>query len=122
MFCALFVILSSYLNYKKNILARMKNYRFEKKPLFIFIKKVQKNLKNLNFKEMNDDLKPDFKEKMQNFALFFSLMKILAYGILIAGFLFLQNQNYLSILGYLSGVSALFVCVLFFSLSVKYES
>lgn len=119
---ALLIIFISYLNYKKNILAKTKEYHFEKKPLMIFLKKMKKNQKILNFKEMNDDLKPNFKEKLQNFALFFSLMKFLAYGILVAGFLFLKNQNHLSILGYLSGISALLICVLFFTLRVKYES
>ncbi|MCH5336486.1 MAG: hypothetical protein J1D99_03605 [Campylobacter sp.] len=118
----LLIILSSYLNYKKNILIRTKEYDFEKKPLMIFIKKNKINEKILNFREINDDLKLDFKDKMRNYALFFPLMKILTYGVLVAGFLFLQNQKLLSILGFLSGISALFICILFFALRVKYES
>ncbi len=121
-FSTLLVVLSSFLNYKKNILSRAKTHTFKNKPLFIFVKKMQKNAKILNFRTLKDDLKPNFKEKMQNFALFFPLVKILSYGILVAGFLFLKSGNLLSILGYLSGISAFFVCVLFFVLSLKYES
>lgn len=119
---AFLVILSSYLNYKKNISIRARHYHFEKRPLMIFVKKIEKNQQILNLREINDDLKLSFGDKIRNFALFFPLIKFLTYGVLVAGFLFLKDQNQLSILGYLSGISALLLCVLFFILRVRYES
>lgn len=112
-----FVVLSSYLRYQKGILRRVKNANFA--PPLICVKKMQKNQKIINFKEANDDLSLS---KMRNFALFFSGLKIASYGFLVAGFLFLHHQNLLSILGYLSGISAFLFAVLSLAFYLRYES
>lgn len=117
-FSILFIIIVSYFNYKKNILARVEKYKI--KPLMIFFKKFKNLPKIIKFKDLNDD--STFKDKMRYFALFFALFKILAYGILVAGFLFLRYQNLLEIFGYLYGISALLVCVFIFILYIRYES
>ncbi|MBS4281244.1 hypothetical protein CVU22713_02365 [Campylobacter vulpis] len=118
-FSTLLVILSSYLHYKKNILARSLKYDF--KPKALFIKKIPKNSKIINFKHYNDDLVIKFKDKFKNFSLFFSLFKLLAYGILVGGFLFLQRQNLLFIAGYLGGISAFLMGIFAYMLCVKNE-
>ena len=120
-FSTLLIILSSYLNYKKKILVRSSNLHFEPKPLAIFIKKTPKNSKIINFKHYNDDLVIKFKDKMRNFSLFFSLFKLLAYLILVGGFLFLQRQNLLFVAGYLCGISAFLAGIFVFILCVKNE-
>lgn len=117
-FSILLIIIVSYFNYKKTILTRAKKY--ETKPLMIFLKNFKNLPKIIKFKDLNDDL--IFKDKMRYFALFFALFKILAYGILVAGFLFLRYQNLLEIFGYLCGISALLICIFIFTLYIKYES
>ncbi|EAH6863295.1 hypothetical protein AAIL08_000403 [Campylobacter upsaliensis] len=120
-FSTLLAILSSYLHYKKNILIKSSKFNYEPKPLALFIKKIPKNSKIINFKHYNDDLVIKFKDKFKNFSLFFSLFKLLAYGILVGGFLFLQRQNLLFIAGYLGGISAFLVGIFAYMLCVKNE-
>ncbi|ELS3707431.1 hypothetical protein QPP40_000102 [Campylobacter upsaliensis] len=120
-FSTLLVILSSYLHYKKNILIKSSKFNYEPKPLALFIKKIPKNSKIINFKHYNDDLVIKFKDKFKNFSLFFSLFKLLAYGILVGGFLFLQRQNLLFIAGYLGGISAFLAGIFIFIVCVKNE-
>lgn len=111
------VVLSSYLRYQKSIFKQAKN--LSPPPPLIFVKKMQKNSNIINFKVFNDDLAPS---KIRNFALFFSGFKIASYGLLVAGFLFLDHQNLLSILGYLSGISAFLLAILSFAFYLRYES
>lgn len=118
-FSVVLVLCCSYLHYKKNILFQAKHYRIQKPLLMIFIKKYEFLPKIIQFRKINDDL--NFNEKLRNFSLFFSFSKMFAYGILIAGFLFLQHRALLSIFGYLCGVSSLLVCVFIFILYVSYE-
>lgn len=113
------VVLSSYLHYQKSIYKQAKNLNFTPPPPLIFVKKMQKNQKIINFKVLNDDLAQN---KIRNFALFFSGLKIVSYGLLVAGFLFLNHQNLLSILGYLSGISAFLLAILSFAFCLRYES
>ncbi|MCR2038752.1 hypothetical protein [Campylobacter helveticus] len=120
-FSTLLVILSSYLHYKKNILIKSFKFNYEPKPLALFIKKNSKNSKIINFKHYNDDLVIKFKDKFKNFSLFFSLFKLLAYLILVGGFLFLQRQNLLFVAGYLCGISAFLAGIFVFILCVKNE-
>ena len=61
-FSTLLVILSSYLHYKKNILIKSSKFNYEPKPLALFIKKIPKNSKIINFKHYNDDLVIKFKD------------------------------------------------------------
>jgi len=121
-FSFLLIVFSSFLHYKKGILIQSKNYKFVKKPLMIFTHKIQNPSKIINYKVFNDDLKPKFKEKIQNFSLYFGLLKLLSYGILVAGFLALNKQNLLCIWAYIAGISALVLCVLIFAVFLKYES
>jgi len=115
---ALLVVLASYFNYKKIILKRSKFYEKDFKTLpLIFIKKKQKDTKIIHFKALKDDIA--FKDKMYIFALFFALFKMVAYGLLVAGFLFLHRQKYLDIFAYLCGISSLLVCVFIFILYLK---
>ncbi|WP_232364890.1 hypothetical protein [Campylobacter aviculae] len=121
-FSFLFVIFSSYLNYKKIILSKAKEYKdFQNISLFL-LKKIKKLPKNIKFRIVKDDLDFNFKDKIYFFAIFFNLLKILAYVILVAGFLFLHRQNLLNIFGYLCGISTLLVCIFIFIVYVRYES
>lgn len=55
--------------------------------------------------------------------MFFTLFKLMAYVILVAGFLFLHRQDKLDIFAYICGISSLLVCVFIFILYIKkYES
>ncbi|EKA7300014.1 hypothetical protein PR648_000819, partial [Campylobacter jejuni] len=79
--------------------------------------------KIIHFKILKDDLKPNVKEKIHFFAMFFTLFKLMAYVILVAGFLFLHRQDKLDIFAYICGISSLLVCVFIFILYIKkYES
>ncbi|EIA0022864.1 hypothetical protein K6Z03_001306, partial [Campylobacter jejuni] len=72
-FSVLLIIFASYLNYKKVIIKKSKNY--EKDFNFIsslFIKKKQNLSKIIHFKVLKDDLKPNVKEKIHFFAMFFT--------------------------------------------------
>lgn len=122
-FSILFVIFSSYLKYKKTIIIQAKKYKNELKnfPL-IFLKKYQKISKNIKFTAVKDDLDLNLKDKIYFFASFFSLLKLFAYGVLVAGFLFLHRQNLLDIFAYLCGISSLLICIFVFILYIKYES
>ncbi|MDP8315975.1 hypothetical protein RAP85_01030 [Campylobacter jejuni] len=123
-FSVLLIIFASYLNYKKVIIKKSKNY--EKDFNFIsslFIKKKQNLSKIIHFKVLKDDLKPNVKEKIHFFAMFFTLFKLMAYVALVAGFLFLHRQDKLDIFAYICGISSLLVCVFIFILYIKkYES
>lgn len=82
----------------------------------IFCQKPLKTLpKILKFKTTNDEFKPSFKGALKNFGVFFSLAKLCAYAFLALGFLALQRQNLLDIVGFLGGVSSVLVSVLAFA-------
>lgn len=82
----------------------------------IFCEKPLKTLpKILKFKATNDEFKPSFKGALKNFGVFFSLAKLCAYAFLALGFLTLQRQNLLDIVGFLGGVSSVLVSVLAFA-------
>ncbi|MBK1991688.1 hypothetical protein JG676_03630 [Campylobacter sp. 2018MI35] len=119
-FSSLLIIIISYFNYQKNIVKNTYKYKFDQIPN-IFIKNYKKDQKIIKFKKVNDDLKLNFKDKIQNFTLFFTLFKLLAYGILVAGFLFLNRKGIFSTFAYLGGISALLICIIIFALCVKYE-
>lgn len=122
-FSILFVIFSSYLKYKKSITTQAKKYKNELKSFpLIFLKKCQKISKDIKFVVIKDDLELKLKDKIYFFASFFSLLKLFAYGVLVAGFLFLHRQNLLDVFAYLCGISSLLVCVFIFILYIRYES
>lgn len=82
----------------------------------IFCQKPLKTLpKILKFKATNDEFKPSFKGALKNFGVFFSLAKLCAYAFLALGFLALQRQNLLDIVGFLGGVSSVLASVLAFA-------
>lgn len=82
----------------------------------IFCQKPLQTLpKILKFKATNDEFKPSFKGALKNFGVFFSLAKLCAYAFLALGFLALQRQNLLDIVGFLGGVSSVLVSVLAFA-------
>ncbi|HDZ4940740.1 TPA: hypothetical protein RTF98_001163 [Campylobacter jejuni] len=123
-FSVLLIVFTSYLNYKKVIIKKSKNYKedFNFVPL-IFIKKKQNLPKIIHFKVAKDDLRLNIKEKIHFFAMFFTLFKLMAYVVLVAGFLFLHRQDKLDIFAYICGISSLLVCVFVFILYIKkYES
>lgn len=119
-FSSLLIIIISYFNYQKNIIKNTNKYQFYQMPN-IFIKNYKKDQKIIKFKKVNDDLDLNFKDKIKNFTLFFTLFKLLAYGILVAGFLFLNRKGIFSVFAYLGGISALLLCIIIFALCVKYE-
>ncbi|KAA6227601.1 hypothetical protein [Campylobacter sp. LR286c] len=118
-FSFLLIIITSFLSYKRQILLRASKLNYENPPLNITLKKYKILPKIINFKAFNADLKPNFKQKIQYFSLYFSLLKILAYVILVAGFLYLHRHNLLSVLGFVSGISVLILCVFIFAFYVK---
>ncbi|CAM4024519.1 hypothetical protein N4T57_04715 [Campylobacter hepaticus] len=117
-FSILLVVLFSYLNYKKAIRKKIEIYKknFKNIPL-IFIKTKQIIPKKVHFKAIKEDL--NMKDKIHFFTLFFSLFKLIAYMILVAGFLFLHRQDKLNILAYICGISSLLVCIFIFLLYIK---
>ncbi|WP_246023116.1 hypothetical protein [Campylobacter estrildidarum] len=121
-FSFLIVIFSSYLNYKKIVFSKAKKYEYFQNSSIFFLKKIKKLPKNIKFRVIKDDLDFNFKDKIYFFTTFFSLLKIFAYMVLVAGFLFLHRQNLLNIFGYLCGISALLICVFIFIVYIRYES
>lgn len=119
-FSVLLIVFVSYLNYKKVIIKKSKNYKedFHFIP-FIFIKKKQNLPKIIHFKVIKDDLRLSVKEKIHFFTMFFTLFRLITYGILVAGFLFLHRQDKLDIFAYICGISSLLVCVFIFVLYMK---
>lgn len=118
-FSMLLIIILSFLSYQKNILKKTKIYKIEKKPLFLTLKKVNKNVKILNFKAINDDFKPSFKLALKNFGVFFSLAKLGAYIFLALGFLALQRHDLLDIFAFIAGISSLILGVFIFMFWMK---
>ena len=116
-FSVLLIIFSSFLNYKNAILKRLKNYKFQTFKPFIFFKKYKTFPKIVKFQAIKGDLA--YKDKFFFFALFFGFFKLLAYVILVAGFLFLKHKSLLNILAFVCGISSLLICVFLFLLYVK---
>ncbi|EAH6598988.1 hypothetical protein F9A17_04335, partial [Campylobacter coli] len=113
-----------YSNYKKFILAQAKNHQKDFiYPSLFYIKKIEKLPRIVKFISIKDDLSLNFKDRLRFFTLFFALFKLIAYGVLVAGFLFLHRQDKLDILSYICGISSLLVCVFIFMLYIRrYES
>lgn len=117
-FIGLCIIILSFLSYQKNILKKAEIYKFEKKPLFITLKKARA-LKNSKFRLINDDFKPSFKLALKNFGVFFSLAKLGAYVFLALGFLALQRHGLLDIFAFLFGISSLVLALFVFMFFVN---
>lgn len=155
-FATLFIIILSFLSYKKNVFKKVstvgqmadttkamnveqkftqavskgqifvpqndkspKNAEFitqiQPQRLIFCQKPLQVLPKILKFKATNDEFKASFKGALKNFGVFFSLAKLCAYAFLALGFLTLQRQNLLDIVGFLGGVSSVLVSVLAFA-------
>ncbi|HEB7547527.1 hypothetical protein [Campylobacter coli] len=123
-FSILLIVFTSYSNYKKFILAQAKNHQKDFiYPSLFYIKKIEKLPRIVKFISIKDDLTLNFKDRLRFFTLFFALFKLIAYGVLVAGFLFLHRQDKLDILSYICGISSLLVCVFIFMLYIRrYES
>ncbi|EJD9668267.1 hypothetical protein M3H34_000387, partial [Campylobacter coli] len=123
-FSILLIVFTSYSNYKKFILAQAKNHQKDFiYPSLFYIKKIEKLPRIVKFISIKDDLSLNFKDRLRFFTLFFALFKLIAYGVLVAGCLFLHRQDKLDILSYICGISSLLVCVFIFMLYIRrYES
>ncbi|EDO6595649.1 hypothetical protein FVN02_06635 [Campylobacter coli] len=123
-FGILLIVFASYFNYKNFILTQAKNYQKDFiYPSLFYIKKIEKVPRIVKFIPVKDDLTLNFKDRLRFFTLFFALFKLIAYGVLVAGFLFLHRQDRLDILSYMCGISSLLVCVFIFMLYIRrYES
>lgn len=123
-FSILLIVFASYFNYKNFILTQAKNYQKDFiYPSLFYIKKIEKLPRIVKFIPVKDDLTLNFKDRLRFFTLFFALFKLIAYGVLVAGFLFLHHQDRLDILSYICGISSLLVCVFIFMLYIRrYES
>ncbi|MGH2268070.1 hypothetical protein [Campylobacter taeniopygiae] len=121
-FSILLVIITSYLSYKKMIYSQARKYKINQNLFLFSLKKVKSLPKNIKFTILKDDLEFNIKNKMYFFAVFFNLLKIFAYVVLVAGFLFLHRQGILHIVGYLCGISSLLICIFIFIAYVRYES
>ncbi|EPV5182257.1 hypothetical protein ACV6ZM_000092 [Campylobacter coli] len=123
-FSILLIVFASYFNYKNFILTQAKNYQKDFIcPSLFYIKKIEKLPRIVKFIPVKDDLTLNFKDRLRFFTLFFALFKLIAYGVLVAGFLFLHRQDRLDILSYICGISSLLVCVFIFMLYIRrYES
>ncbi|MCC8277799.1 hypothetical protein LNU06_02645 [Campylobacter sp. VicNov18] len=123
-FSVFLVVYTSYLNYKKVIIKKSKIYgeKFKTIPS-IFIKKQTIFPKIVCFKVVQEDISLSIKDKFHFFTVFFTLFKLIAYMVLVTGFLFLHRQDSLNILAYICGISSLLICVFIFILYIKkYES
>ncbi|HEA8244346.1 TPA: hypothetical protein R8Q87_000094 [Campylobacter coli] len=123
-FSILLIVFASYFNYKNFILTQAKIYQKDFiYPSLFYIKKIEKLPRIVKFIPVKDDLTLNFKDRLRFFTLFFALFKLIAYGVLVAGFLFLHRQDRLDILSYICGISSLLVCVFIFMLYIRrYES
>ena len=117
----LFVMFCSYFSYKKNVLFLANNLKIEKKPLFIFLKKANKNQKIINYRIINDDFKNNFFTKIKKISWFFNVLKFFAYMIFIFSFLYLQGNFLFDIFSYLWGLVSVSIGIFFFMIFIRYE-
>ncbi|WP_337212649.1 hypothetical protein [Campylobacter molothri] len=121
-FSIVLVVMTSYLSYKKMIYSQAKKYQINQNLFLFSLKKIKNLPKNIKFTIPKDDLEFSTKNKIYFFATFFNLLKIFAYVILVAGFLFLNRQGMLHIISYLCGILSLLICVFIFMIYIRYES
>lgn len=112
-FGSFFIIIASYLHYKKRIAKSVKTQ--PKIPIFrgICLKKYEISQKYVKFYPVLDDIKLSVSQKWNLRSWFFlSGLKILAYTFLVLGFLILLKNELLSIVALFVGISAFVLGVL----------
>lgn len=148
-FSAIFIILISFLSYKKGILKGVSDFKLNlaknlndensRENLNLQNEISAKNFKNsseisnaenlnerLNLQNEDENLKLNLQNEDENlkpnfnkFTLFFNLAKVLSYALLIISFLILQKQNFLDIFAFLGGISSVILGVLIFAFYLR---